>query len=107
MELVVECTYPINQATSMTLIEFSGSLHTAAMMAFENIIYSHLSEDELALQTCSEKDDSSHEQAKNYLPYSIFIASWMAISGFFYLILFNPEMKRSKADKTNSKHEIE
>lgn len=91
----------------MALIEFSGSLHTAAMMAFENIIYSHLSEDEIALQTCSEKNDSSHEQAKNYLPYSIFIASWMVISGFFYVILFNPKMKRSMADKTNSKHQIE
>ena len=91
----------------MALIEFSGSLHTAAMMAFENIIYSHLSEDEMALQTCSENDDSSHEQAKNYLPYSIFIASWMAMTGCFYVLLYNPEMKRSKADKTNSTLEIE
>ena len=91
----------------MALTEFSGSLHTGAMMAFENIIYSHLSEDEMALQTCSEKYDSSHEQAKDYLPYSIFIASWMAISGSFYVLLFNPELKRSKADKTNSTLEIE
>ena len=91
----------------MALIEFSGSLHTAAMMAFENIIYSHLSEDEMALQTCSEKDDRSHEQAKDYLPYSVFIASWMAMSGCLYVLLYNPEMKRSKADKTNSTLEIE
>ena len=67
-------------------------------MAVENILYGALSEADMLKQTCSETDDTSHELAKDYLPYSIFIAVYTTIFIILYILFFCPEMKRSKAD---------
>jgi hypothetical protein len=68
-------------------------------MALENILYRPLSEAELEIQTCSEKEDTSHELAKDYLPYSIFITVYAAAFVVLYVVFSSPEMKRSNADK--------
>ena len=77
------------------------------MIAFENIIYRPLPEDEMNTQTCSEKNDSSHEQAKDYLPYTIFITAWMVVFGCIFVFWFHPEMKRTNADKHKTISRVE
>lgn len=98
LELIVECTYPTDQATSTALIYFSSSLQGVALMGAENVLYRPLSEAEMEIQTCSEKGDTSHEQAKDYSPYAIFITSYAAVFVVLYILFFHPEMKRSNAD---------
>ena len=100
LELSVECTWPIDQVTSFSLILFSSSIQGAAMMALEHILYWPLSEVDMKKQTCSEKDDTAHEQAKDYLPYSVCVTVYGMAFIALYVIFFNPEMKRSKADKS-------
>ena len=67
-------------------------------MGAENALYRPLSDAEMEIQTCSEKGDTSHEQAKDYSPYAIFITSYAAVFVVLYILFFHPEMKRSKAD---------
>ena len=99
LELIVECTYPVDQATSTALIYFSSSLQGVALMGAENALYRPLSEKEMEKQTCAEKGDTSHETAKDYSPYAIFITSYAAFFVVIYILFFHPEMKRSNADK--------
>ena len=99
LELTVECTYPIDQATSTALIYFSGSLQSAALMGVETILHKPLSVSEMKKQTCALPGDTSHEQAKDYTPYTIFLAVYAGTFIILYCIFFNPEMKRSNADK--------
>ena len=99
LELTVECTYPIDQSMSTALIYFSSSVQSVALMAVEPILRNPLSESEMKKQTCAPTGDTSHEQAKDYLPYTIFLTVYVGIFIILYCIFFNPEMKRSNADK--------
>ena len=67
-------------------------------MSTENFLYRPLSDDEMDQQTCSDKDDSSHETARDYSPYLIFLTTCEAVFTVLYCIFFNTEMRRSKAD---------
>ena len=67
-------------------------------MGAENALYRPLSEQEMEKQTCSEKGDTSHETAKDYSPYAIFITTYAAILVVHYILFFHPEMKRTNAD---------
>ena len=73
----------------------------------ENVLYRPLSESEMQKQTCAPLDDDSHEQAKEYFPYIIFIMAYAVICCIIYILFFKPEMKRSQADATNLKTEEE
>ena len=99
LELTVECTYPIDQTMSTALIFFSGSLQTVVLMAAETILHKPLSILEMKKQVCASPSDTSHEQAKDYSPYVIFISVYGGTFITLYCILFHPEMKRSNADK--------
>ena len=68
-------------------------------MGAENALYRPLSDQEMDKQTCSEKGDTSHETAKDYSPYAIFITSYAAFFVVLYILFFHPEMKRTNADK--------
>ena len=68
-------------------------------MGAENALYRPLSEQEMEKQTCSEKGDTSHETAKDYSPYAIFITTYAAVFVVLYILFFHPEMKRTNADK--------
>ena len=68
-------------------------------MGAENALYRPLSEQEMEIQTCSEKGDTSHETAKDYSPYAIFITTYAAVFVVLYILFFHPEMKRTNADK--------
>ena len=68
-------------------------------MGAENALYRPLTKDEMEIQTCAEKGDTSHEQAKDYSPYAIFITSYAALFVVLYILFFHPEMKRSNADQ--------
>ena len=98
LELLVECTYPTDQATSSALIYLSASIQGVLMMSTENFLYSPLSDEEMDQQTCSDKQDWSHETARNYTPYLIFITTCITVFTVLYCLFFNPEMRRSKAD---------
>ena len=74
-------------------------LQNALMLACDNFLSQPLSQDEMMYQNCSEKGDTSHMEAKNYLPYAYFVVAWIGVCGFFFIIWFNPEMKRLNADK--------
>ena len=67
-------------------------------MGAENALYRPLSDAEMEKQTCAEKGDTSHEQAKDYSPYAIFITTYAAVFVVLYILFFHPEMKRSNAD---------
>ena len=69
------------------------------MLACDNFLSQPLSQDEMMYQNCAEKGDSSHVEAKNYLPYTYFVVAWIGFCGFFFMIWFNPEMKRLNVDK--------
>ena len=99
LELIVECTYPTDQATSTALIYFSSSLQGVGLIGAEHALYRPLSEHEMEIQTCSEKGDTSHETAKDYSPYAIFITTYTAVFVVLYILFFHPEMKRTNADK--------
>ena len=96
----MECTYPIDESTTSALTQISSYIQGAVLMLAEFVLYKPLSEAELEIQTCSEKNDTSHEQAKDYSPYMIFITSYAAVFVVMYILLFNPEMKRSNADRS-------
>ena len=67
-------------------------------MVVENILYRQMSEAELEKQTCAEKEDTSHEVAKDYFPYSVFVAVYSAAFVLLFVLFFDPEMKRSNVD---------
>ena len=98
LELVVECTYPIDQATSSALLFLSSSIQGVMLMATERFLYRPLSEKEMEKQTCSDREDFSHETAQDYTPFVIFITSYVAFFVILYALFFDPEMKRSNAD---------
>ena len=56
----------------------------------------------MKLQTCASVEDTTHEQAKDYLPYTIFVQAYAALFIFLYVFRFYPEMKRSKVDKSGN-----
>ena len=72
------------------------------MLACDNFISQPLSQDEMMYQKCAEKGDTSHVEAKNYLPYAYFVVACIGFCGFSFIIWFNPEMKRLNADKGKS-----
>lgn len=99
-ELVVEATYPVDQAASFSLILFSGAIQKTFLMALERVLYRPLSEAEMEIQICADKEDRAHEQAKDYLPYTIFVQAYSMLFSLLYIIFFYPEMKRSKVDRS-------
>ena len=94
----MECSYPIDQATSSAFLSISANVQGIILMATETYMHWPLSEKEMEIQTCSDSDDFSHEKAQNYSPFLILITSYLAIFVLLYTLLFNPKMKRSMAD---------
>ena len=99
-EMMTEFTYPIDQCTSFSLLLFVTAIQGTFLMALESVLYRPLSEDEMEVQTCADIGDTTHEQAKDYLPYTIFVQVYGTLFLLMYLFLFHPEMKRSKVDKS-------
>ena len=99
IELLAECTYPINQATGLCLFSFLLMFQNALMLACDNFLSQPLSQDEMMHENCAGKGDTSHVEAKNYLPYTYFVVAWIGFCVFFFMIWFNPEMKRLNVDK--------
>ena len=102
LELVADCTYPINQGATMCVMQFCNYIQTGLLIAAENMMNRQLSKEELMKQTCYESGSSVREKQKDPLPYTILIVSWTTIFVLTYVFGFNPEMKRSNAEKSNS-----
>ena len=54
----------------------------------------------MEVQTCADKEDTTHEQVKDYLPYTIFVQVYATLFLLLYVFLFHPEMKPSKVDRS-------
>ena len=99
-ELIVEITYPIEQAASFSLVLLSNAIQGTILRSLEGILSQPLSEAEFEIQTCSDKEDHDHEEGRDYLPYTIFISAYAAFSIILYIFFFHPEMKRAKVEKS-------
>ena len=104
--MIADCTYPINQGTTMCVMNFASYIQSGLMMAAENLIYRPLSEDEWIDQTCYETGSTTHNKLKDPMPYTIFIVSWTAVLVSTMLFWFNPEMKRSNAERRDAVENI-
>ena len=72
------------------------------MLACDNFLSQSLSQEEMMYQTCAKNDGTLNVKAKNYLPYVYFLVAWIGFCGFFFMVWFNPEMKRLNADEGKS-----
>ena len=86
----------------MCVMQFCNYIQTGLLIAAENMMNRQLSKEELMKQTCYKSGSSVREKQKDPLPYTILIVSWTTIFVLTYVFGFNPEMKRSIAEKSNS-----
>ncbi|XP_040578384.1 solute carrier family 49 member A3 [Lepeophtheirus salmonis] len=98
LELVVECTYPLDQATPTALIFLSSSLQGVFLMVIENYMGKPLTPEEFSLQSCISHKDFGHQQPKDYTDYLIFITSYMIIFILVFLVFFKTELRRQNVD---------
>ena len=99
LELVVECTYPVDQATPTALIFLSSSLQGVFLMEIENYLGGPLTEEEMQIQSCVSLTDTGHQQPKDYSNYLYFITGYMMTFVIIFMIFFGTELKRTKADQ--------
>eukprot|EP00096_Caligus_rogercresseyi_P007109 TRINITY_DN2459_c0_g1_i1.p1 TRINITY_DN2459_c0_g1~~TRINITY_DN2459_c0_g1_i1.p1 ORF type:complete len:493 (+),score=163.32 TRINITY_DN2459_c0_g1_i1:15-1493(+) len=99
LELVVECTYPIDQALPTALIFLSSSLQGVLLMAVENFMGGALSPEEMELQSCTLHGDAGHQQPKDYTSYLIFITLYMGFFVGIFVLLFKTELRRQIEDE--------
>ena len=104
--MIADCTYPMNQGTTMCVMNFASYIQSGLLIAAENLIYRPLSEDEWIKQTCYETGSTTREKLKDPMPYTIFIVSWTAVLVSTWLFGFNPEMKRSNAERRDALENI-
>jgi len=104
LELVVECTYPVDQATSTAFIFLSSALQGVILMFLENVLSGPLDAEAIKIQVCtktgSEGDDGhGHQEARDYSSYLNFLAIFVWSIFALFAFCFQTEMKRSNADK--------
>ena len=98
LELIVECTYPVDQAIGTAFIFLSSALQGVFLMEVENFLGKPLSEEAMLIQSCVAPGDSGHQQPKDYSTYLYVINSYMVFFIIVFIIFFKTEMKRTKAD---------
>ena len=98
LELVVECTYPIDQATSTALVFLSSALQGVILMLLENLLNDPLDPEAMEIQTCT-KEGHQHQDPRDYSKYLNFLAVFVWVMFAIFVVFFKTEMKRSNADK--------
>jgi FLVCR family MFS transporter 7 len=106
LELLVECTYPLDQAIGTAFIFLSSALQGVLLMELENHISSDLSKEKMEIQTCVDPSDHGHQQPKDYSNYLNFITVYMLLLGLLFMLFFKTEMKRTNADDSSKKAQI-
>ena len=101
LELIVECTYPVDQAIGTAFIFLSSALQGVFLMEVENFLGKPLSEEAMLIQSCVAPDDPGHQQPKDYSTYLYVINAYMIFFIIVFIIFFKTEMKRTKADVAN------
>ena len=99
LELIVESTYPIDQATGTAFLFLSSAVQGVFLMLVENGLGTPLSEEEMAVQTCVKLGEEGHQQPKDYSSYLYFITAYMSTLVVVFIVFFKTELKRSLADK--------
>ena len=112
LELVVECTYPTDQATGTAFLFLSSAVQGCFLMMVENSFGSPLSPEEMLIQSCVEVSadgvpDHGHQQPKDYSTYLYFITVYMSSLVIIFICFFKTEMKRTEADKLASEEQKE
>ena len=98
LELIVECTYPVDQAIGTAFIFLSSALQGVFLMEIENFLGEPLSEEAMKIQSCVAPGDEGHQQPKDYTTYMYVINGYMIVFIVVFIIFFKTEMKRTKAD---------
>merc|ERR1711971_500877 len=106
LELLVECTYPLDQAIGTAFIFLSSALQGVLLMELENHISSDLTEEKMDIQKCVDPSDHGHQQSKDYSNYLNFITVYMLLLGLLFMLFFKTEMKRTNADDSSKKAQI-
>lgn len=113
LELVVECTYPVDQATTTAFIFLSSALQGVLLMEVENYLGTPLTDEEMLIQTCVSPDDHGHAQPKHYGSYLNFLAIYTIIISLIFMVFFRTDMKRTLADtevnrrSSSDNHDVE
>jgi FLVCR family MFS transporter 7 len=98
LELIVECTYPVDQAIGTAFIFLSSALQGVFLMEIENYLGEPLSEEKMQIQSCVASGDLGHQQPKDYSTYLYVINGYMIFFIVAFIIFFKTEMKRTNAD---------
>ena len=99
LELVVECTYPVDQAIGTAFLFLSSAIQGVLLMQVEHYLGSPLSEAEMEVQSCVEPGEDGHQQPKNYGSYLNFITVYMIVLILIFMAFFRTDMKRTRADE--------
>jgi len=68
-------------------------------MPLENYLGHPLDGQDHLIQTCVTENDTGHQQPKNYSTFLNFMAIYMISLTLLFLVFFNTELKRTKADQ--------
>lgn len=107
LELVVECTYPIDQATGTAFLFLSSAIQGVLLMQVENLVGQPLSPEKMKIQSCVALDDQGHQQPKDYGTYLNFITCYMIFFVLLFVLFFRTKMNRTNADWQHAHHRVE
>ena len=93
------------QAIGTAFIFLSSALQGVLLMYMENHLGTPFPKNskESEIQSCVSKEDTGHQQPKDYSNYLNFITVYMVIMSCIYMVFFKTDMKRTKADEESSK----
>ena len=93
------------QAIGTAFIFLSSALQGVLLMYMENNLGTPFDPNspESEIQSCVSKEDTGHQQPKDYSNYLNFITVYMVIMSCIYMVFFKTDMKRTKADEESSK----
>ena len=124
LELLVECTYPVDQvklwlreifrhhfdtkhsnfqAIGTAFMFLSSALQGVLLMVVENSLGYPLTEEEMKIQSCVALGEDGHQQPKDYSSYLNFITIYMLVLSALFMLCFKTEMKRANADEFSKK----
>ncbi len=102
LELVVECTYPVDQATGTAFIFLSSALQGVFLMQVENSFGGPLDEEGMSVQSCVLEGEHGHQQPKDYSSYLNFITVYMCSLIVIFIVFFRTELHRTNADNAEN-----
>ena len=95
------------QAIGTAFIFLSSALQGVLLMYMENHLGTPFpkNSEESEIQSCVSKEDTGHQQPKDYSSYLNFITVYMVVMSCIYMVFFKTDMKRTKADEESATKE--